>query len=148
MENTYNFFENFFEFIWSLLVDWPVGTILGILLIVILVVCLLFVVGGIFLAIDSCFIATSNGVGRVITKIFRAAYSETRFVYNPSLKAVLPQTINHPDKWSLVIEVDGKQGTTCVTKETFNKVSEGKTVAIRYGYGRLSGDLYIKGVTV
>ncbi len=122
------------------LVDWPLGTIVGVLVIVVVLLIVGLILWGVFIAVDSWFRPRSRKVGRVIDKTFTPAHTE--MVYNAALKMMTPQFVD--DDWTVSVEVDGQQDSMSVPEEFYDSLAVGKSVWVDYETGRLSGDLYIK----
>lgn len=137
--NTYGMF-------YDMLLDWPMGTIISILFAALMAMLIGLVGYGLFYLIDSSFLISSRGAGRIIEKEFTPAHTSTLLIYNAALKTSTPQIIDYPDDWSLLIELQDKQGSASVDQETFNALAEGSYATVEYVIGRISGGIYIKNV--
>ena len=139
--------KDFFEMMTETAMDWPLGTIMAILLALLLIMLIGIICIGLYIAVDSWFLPRQQSKGRVICKKFTPAHTQTIMIYNAALKMSLPSQVFHPDDWSLCIEVDGKQDTISVQHKFYLATKEGSVVDTEYVIGRMSGDLYIKGVS-
>ena len=98
----------------------------------------------VYYAVDAWFLPNLNGEGTVINKEFTPAHTTTILVYNAATKTSLPQVTHHDDCWEVTFKVNKMSDTVEVTKEQFNRLSNGDIAKLTYSYGRLSSDLYIK----
>lgn len=106
---------------------------------------LLLIIGaGLYYAIDAWFLEDFQGEGIVVDKEFTPEHTTTILVYNAATKTSLPQVTHHEDCWEVTFEVNKKTGSVEVTKEQFNKLSNGDIAKLTYAYGRISSELYIK----
>ncbi|MBI2633006.1 MAG: hypothetical protein HYW78_01285 [Parcubacteria group bacterium] len=94
------------EFFIEILSDWPVGTIFGMVMIAIALFIIGLVAYFINYALDSWFIQTKRGKGKIVNKNFTPAHTSTVFVYNATLKTSSPSTLYHPPSWSLTVDID------------------------------------------
>lgn len=131
----------------ELIEDWPMGTIIAVIMFACVSAFFALIAWIIFKVIDSCFLARKHGVGRVVSKIFTPAHTQTILIYNAATKTSLPHPIFCPDNWSVSVEINGKQDNMSVSKEFFSLLSENDSVMTEYVSGRLSRSLYIKGLS-
>jgi hypothetical protein len=115
-------------------------TIMALILLLLIVI----IAVGVFYAIDAWFLPNLNGEGIVTDKKFTPAHTTTTLVYNAATKTSLPQVTYHDDCWEVTFKVNKMNDTVEVTKEQFNKLSNGDIAKLTYSYGRISSDLYIK----
>lgn len=141
----------FLSWFWNemqgMLVDWPVGTIAGVLVIVVVLFLVVFVLWGVFIAIDSWFLPRKRKVGRVVGRTFTPAHTQPMPIYNAATKSTHIHLIHHPDNWSLTVQVDDLQDSVSVDEEFYDYHTAGKQVWVEYVTGRFSGGLYIKGLS-
>lgn len=106
---------------------------------------LVLLIGGcIYYAMDAWFLEDVQGDGTAVDKKFTPAHTTTILIYNAATKTSLPHFIHHSDCWEITFKVKNMIGSVQVTKEQFNKLSDGDIAKLTYSYGRISSDLYIK----
>lgn len=135
---------NFITFFNEILTDWPIGTIAGILFFACILTLIILVARLLFAALDSWFLLRKNGIGRIVAKTFTPAHTEIILIYNSATQTNMPHLIPHSDDWSVRVEVDDKQDSISISKIFFDSLSEDDQVTVEYVRGRLSGNIYIK----
>lgn len=125
-----------------MLTDWPVGTILAIIVILATLAVVLVILCGIFTIIDSWFLPTQSGTGRITKKNFIPAHTTTTLISTG--KTLMPMTSFYPNSWELELIVSGKPASMSIKKERYDSLNIGDTVLVDYAIGRFSKDIYIK----
>jgi hypothetical protein len=135
------------DFLTDMLTDWPLGTILGSIMVICVLILVIFLLGMLFTAIDSWGLPEKSEAGIIIDREFTPAHFTTILMYSPATKTSLPQTIHHPDDWSVSVAVNhGQQGWVSIEKELFDSISNGDRVTAWLVRGRISGEVYIKSI--
>jgi len=130
-----------------MLVDWPLGTIMGILILLMVLMLVGLFIWGLFTAADSWFLPRERGPGRIAGKSFTPAHYQPVLIHNAATNTSMPYPVYHPDDWSLRVEVEGRQDSISVGKKEFKSIAEGDNVIAEYVRGRLSGGLYLKSIS-
>lgn len=122
--------------LWSFLLDWPLGTIVGILSIIVmagsLTVIICIIGSSVLSAINSCFMSKQKGVGEVVNKKIRPRFRE------------MQGAIDIPIGYLLTVKVGEKSGEVSVIKDFFDSLHEGDKVSLVYTYGRIYDGIIIK----
>jgi len=137
-----------FSYLVEMLLDWPLGTIIGIITLGCILLLVVFVAWGLFVALDSWFLPRGRKMGCVVSKTFIPAHIQLVMMYSAATKTSMPHPIYHSDNWSVNVEVDGQQDSVEVSKDFFNTLSKNDLVLTEYVSGRFSGNLYIKSLFV
>lgn len=80
-----------------------------------------------------------NGV--IVGKHYSPAYTTTNYIY--SGKVLIPQTIRHPESWSVCVQLDDATNWINVNSYFYNNSNNGDSTHCVYNLGRLSGDVNI-----
>lgn len=132
------------DLIYSTLLDWPIGTLLGgvMVLVTLLVVGLL--LAGVYYLFDSVGGGVESGSARVVGKSFTPAYTQTIWVYNTTTKMTAPTYVFHSDCWTVTVDVGIGRGRLDVSHAFYDSVRDGSQVKARFKRGRLSGRIYVR----
>jgi hypothetical protein len=122
--------------------DW---ILIGIISLVVLFLAFLVIMGLLYL-VDTSFLPCKTGYATAVSKTYRPQYTEQTIQYNPALEMALPHTIEHGDRWTLYLKMNGETADIEVTPDFYNKVVLGQDYKISYSVGRLSKDLMIKNI--
>lgn len=99
---------------------------------------------GIIFAIDNWFVPTKEGIGRIESKHFEPAHTQTTIVYNAALQMSTPQSTYYPDDWQICVSVGDKFGWISVNKAPYNRSRVGQQTKVGYRIGRMTRKLYVK----
>lgn len=130
----------------NILIDWPAGTIIGGIFLICILILFGLILHGLFVAVDSWFLSKRQGYGRVVSKTFTPAHTQLLLIFNAATKTSMPHFINHPDDWSVCVEVNDMQDSISITKEFYDSLSKNSSVKVEYVHGRFSRNLYIKNI--
>lgn len=123
--------------------DW-LGKVVGILMLAVYAVILLLIYGGIVWLIDNISQPIQFSYGKITSKEFRPAYKTTTYVNTGKIS--IPVTTNHPDSWSVSVQIQGQTASIPVEKDLYESVKENDQIYAGYVIGRFSGSLYLKSV--
>lgn len=137
------------EELMEILIDWPLGTIIGI----ISMACILAIVGligyGAYWAIDSWWQPIIIGYGQISDKEYTPSRIQTIMIYNPATKTSMPQTQYIPDNWELYVKINETIGSISVSKETYDSAKIEQNVFVKYKTGRLNrNNVYLTEITL
>lgn len=97
---------------------------------------------GIITAIDSWFMPTLEGSGKIYDKSVVPAH--TTITYMKVGNSTIPIVTKHPDAYYVDIEIDGRKDSVGVKKKYYKDVQMGTIVNCKYNLGRLfTTSLYI-----
>ncbi|HIH2752481.1 TPA: hypothetical protein ACYLN4_008348 [Burkholderia lata] len=139
--------QDFIDFIYSTLLDWPVGTLLGGALVISPLAVAGLMLAGICYLVDSVGGIAESGAARVVEKTFTPAPMRTIWVYNAMTKTTTPTYVFHSDCWTVVVDVGVGRGRFDVSRDFFNSVTDGCPVLARFKRGRFSRKVYVKGLS-
>lgn len=137
----------FLKWFHEMLMDWPIGTVLALFTALLAIVVSAFIVCGVYTALDSWFLPRNHGMGIIVGKKFTPAHTDTIYIYNAATKTSLPQIILYADDWSVRVQVESRQDDISVGEKMYDSLTERDSVIAEYVNGRLSGDLYLKGIS-
>lgn len=142
-----NIIYGIFEFTKEMLLNWPIGTVIGILMIILIGMLLFLIIAGIFIAIDSWFLPYQTSTGTVTGKTYRAPYTTMTPITIGNITTYTP--VHHSASYTLSVYVDTeyKSGSICISKEFYNSINENDKVSVEYVEGRYSGDIYLKTIS-
>ena len=129
------------------LVDQSFDTSLGAVIFFILAGPIIFVLWGLFTLIDSSFLPLNSKEGRVIDKTFIPEYMGQSTEFNNIMDPASSHLTYFPKKYSVCVEVDGKQDSISVSEDLFNSINEGDLLMAKFITGRFSGGLYLKALS-
>ena len=126
--------------------DWPLGTFLFFAEAFAFLIIVAIIVAALFYIIDSWFLLTKSGVGKITKKEFVPEHSEMLMTYNAATKTCMPFPMHEPDKWSLLIKIGHRSGWISVTKTYYDQRHEDEEVSVNYRIGRISRELYVRSI--
>ena len=126
--------------------DWPIGTLIGVLLFLSYAAVFALLALWVYKTIDSWRRPLKIGVGVVKGKNFIPAHTQTILIYDANTKTSLPHMIHYPDRWMVIVEVDGHKGSIDTSENYYHNTIENQQVSVEYANGPLSGELYIKSI--
>ena len=98
-----------------------------------------------FLGIDSVGVKYELTPATVAERTFTPAHTTTRMIMVG--KVLVPQTIHHPNSWSIEIRLDGEKVVGCpASQDQYNATHKGDGIEAYVKTGRLSGELYCGGI--
>jgi len=128
--------------------DSVIDTIIVILFSLLVLIVIALIIWGVYIAIDSLFRPDFENDGIITDKQFTAAHTQIIMVYNVATKVSMPQTIYHPDKWEIRIQIGDNFGNASIKKEFYNSVKINDCLLVKYSTGRLNkNNIYIKSMT-
>ena len=135
--------QDFIDFIYSTLLDWPIGTLFGGMLVVLTLLVAGLVLAGIYYLVDSVGGVVESRSARIVGKTFTPAHMQTIWVYNATSKTTMPTYVFHSDCWTLAVDVGVGRGSFDVSHAFFDSVGDGSSVLACFKRGRLSGKVYV-----
>jgi hypothetical protein len=148
MEFIVSLTKSIIEMISKMLLDWPIGSVLGVILSGAILIVIWLVLSEIFCLIDSCFLPIQKSMGEVREKEFTPAHITYISVYDAALKTSRMQPVYHSDEWMVTVEMQNKgqpvEVDLEIEKELFEKISKDTPVLVDYVTGRFSGSIYPK----
>lgn len=126
------------------IVDWPLGTILGVLLALAALLVVGLVLYGLFYVIDSSFLPVLRAPGKVFDKEFVPAHTTYVSTWNPALKITTTTPVHHPDTWNLGVAVVGQRDYISVYQSFYDNTDVGDKVTVDYVLGRISRRVYLR----
>ncbi|TLX16087.1 hypothetical protein [Rhizobium sp. MHM7A] len=113
-----------------------------------LLICILVSILGIiiFIGVDSLGIETSPSNGVVVGRSYSP--ESTSVSYMKVGDVDVPQITTYPESWTAQVALEGSDSIDCpVTKEQYQRLTNGLSVQIMVGAGRLSGSAYCSGIS-
>ncbi len=121
--------------------DW-LEKLMALLMAAIVAVLLWLACWGIFVAADSWLISDRDGTAEVCGRKYTAAWVQT-IHHSDGKGGGWTQVIYHPESWAVKMRMGRLADSVSVSEHTYDTVTTGQQVPVRYRRGRFSDDLYI-----